>query len=93
MTFGFCSDYYKIMGDAIEEIVNVKAYFYSGKIFPYLISYKQREIPIKKVNLFYKTTDGAQTVLNFSLMGNGATYNVVFYPLKLLWKLIEIKPI
>ena len=77
--------------EEINEIINVKAYFYSGKIFPYLLVHRQREIPIKKINIFYKTHDGEQTVFNFSLMGNGANYNVAFYPLKLLWKLMEIK--
>ncbi len=80
------------MEEKINEAINVKAYFNCGKIFPYLIIYRQREIPIKKVNIVYKTMEGEQNILNFSLMGNGAVYHVVFYSEKLVWKLIEIRP-
>lgn len=92
LTFGFCSVYYKVMEEEINEFINVKAYFSTGKVFPYLISYRKREIPIKKINISYKTKDGDLTVFNFSLLGSGATYYVIFYPEKLLWKLLEIKP-
>jgi len=81
------------MEENSAENISVKAFFSGGKVFPFLISYKQREIRIKKINIFYETKEGEQTIFNFSLLGEGAIYNVLFYPLKLLWKLREIKPV
>jgi len=80
------------MEDEVNQFISVKAYFSSGKVFPYLISYNKREIPIRKINISYKTKDGDLTVFNFSLSGSGATYAVVFYPERLLWKLLKISP-
>lgn len=80
------------MEDQIDEYISVEASFSLGKVVPRVIRHRGREILIKKVTLFYPTTEGDLTVFHFSLVGNGAVYHVVFYPEKLLWKIRAIHP-
>jgi len=71
----------------INEIIEVAAVFFQGKITPSWFKWKGNKIDVKEVKKTWTTTAAGKNIIHFSAISDGGYYELTFNQKTLVWVL------